>query len=446
MQRFKIIIFILFIFVDFSIAQKSLLRSGPMLGYGEMREVMLWVQVNEKAKIHFEYWKTSNSKVKFKSKSIEASEEKYFTTQIALTNLLPGTNYQYELFINNKKINYPYPLKFKTQSLWQFRTVPPDFSVAFGSCLYINEAEFDRPQPYGSTPTVLKSITNKKPDLMLWLGDNTYYREPDFFSASGMNYRYSHTREIPELQELLSSTHNYAIWDDHDYGPNDADRSYKMRNEALEVFKNFWTGQNFGTDETPGVFYRFQFNDAEFFMLDDRFHRSPNNAPNDESKTMFGKSQLQWLKDCLLNSSQPFKIIANGNQMLNEYCEHETFTKFTAEYRDLISFIKQNKISGVIFLSGDRHHTELIQQKDSTFYTLYDFTSSALSAGLGNPVKEYGNPLRVDSTLVFDKHNFGILKFSGKRNSRKLEMSCIDKDGATRWKFEISETDLKIKK
>ena len=47
-----------------------------MLGYGEMREVMLWVQVTEKAKIHFEYWETSNSKIKFKSKVVDASARK----------------------------------------------------------------------------------------------------------------------------------------------------------------------------------------------------------------------------------------------------------------------------------------------------------------------------------------------------------------------------------
>ena len=100
---------------------------------------------------------------------------------------------------------------------------------------------------------------------MLWLGDNTYYREP-VFSASGMNYRYSHTREIPELQELLSSTHNYAIWDDHDYfGPNDADRSYKMRNEALEVFKNFGQGKILEPMKLPACFIVFNLMMQNFY-------------------------------------------------------------------------------------------------------------------------------------------------------------------------------------
>ena len=77
MQRFKIIIFILFIFVDFSIAQKSLLRSGPMLGYGEMREVMLWVQVNEKAKFILNIG-NFKLKIKFKSKSLRQAGKIFY--------------------------------------------------------------------------------------------------------------------------------------------------------------------------------------------------------------------------------------------------------------------------------------------------------------------------------------------------------------------------------
>ena len=60
---------------------------------------------------------------------------------------------------------------------------------------------------------------------MLWLGDNIYTREVDFYSLSGYQKRYTHTRNIKEMQPLLSNTHHYAIWDDHDYGPNNTDRS-----------------------------------------------------------------------------------------------------------------------------------------------------------------------------------------------------------------------------
>lgn len=117
-----------------------------------------------------------------------------------------------------------------------------------------------------------------------------------------------------------------------------------------------------------------------------------------------------------------------------------------------MSYIKKNTISGVIFVTGDRHHTELILHNDTTFYPLYDFTSSALTSGLnsmrqrdGSPAREFSNPLRVPGTLVNDKHNFGMLRFSGKRQERKVILETYDITGAVRWSKEIRANDLKVK-
>ncbi len=82
--------------------------------------------------------------------------------------------------------------------------------------------------------------------LMLWLGDNTYLREADYTSNSGIYYRYNHTRAIPDLQQLLATKHNYAIWDDHDFGPNDGNSSYELKNTTLQAFKDYWGNKSYG--------------------------------------------------------------------------------------------------------------------------------------------------------------------------------------------------------
>jgi alkaline phosphatase D len=48
--------------------------------------------------------------------------------------------------------------------------------------------------------------------------------------------------------------------------------------------------------DNPGTYYRFSYGDIEFFMLDDRYYRSPNGAEDDGTKTMLGDKQWQWLK------------------------------------------------------------------------------------------------------------------------------------------------------
>ena len=154
--------------------------------------------------------------------------------------VIPGKKYKYEVYINNYKIERNYAMEFQTQELWKWRTDPPDVKFIIGSCSYINEPEFDRPgKPYGSNFEIFNSINKKNPDFMLWLGDNTYLREPDWNSRTGFIKRYSHTRAFPELQPLLASTHHYATWDDHDYGPNNSDGSFWLKETASEIFKLF---------------------------------------------------------------------------------------------------------------------------------------------------------------------------------------------------------------
>ncbi|MDL1893012.1 hypothetical protein FBQ87_09000, partial [Sphingobacteriales bacterium CHB3] len=278
--------------LSLSSAQPSIL-SGPMVGYGDMMETMLWVQTTSAATIQYRYWIEGEKKNALLSKKVNTTEETDFIAKHILTNLKPGTRYEYEVMLNGKVVPRPYPLTFVTQTNWQWRSDPPDFTVAFGSCAFINDPPSDRPgQPYGGDYHIFNSIAGKKPDLMLWLGDNWYYREDDYFAPSRMRYRVSRDRAVSELQPLLGSTHHYAIWDDHDFGPDNSDRTYAQRTEALTIFRQYWANPTFGTLETPGVFFRFGWGDVEFFMLDDRFYRSPNRMPADQTKTMLGKEQL----------------------------------------------------------------------------------------------------------------------------------------------------------
>jgi alkaline phosphatase D len=114
-----------------------------------------------------------------------------------------------------------------------------------------------------------------------------------------------------------------------------------------------------------------------------------------------------------------------------------------------MSYIKQNKISGIVFLSGDRHLAELIVEKDSSFYPLYDFTASPFTAGInflkdgnGNWRKEINNPMRVEGTLVSDKHNFGMFRFKGPRSQRTMTLEVHDVSGELRWSKTIYIQEL----
>ncbi len=441
----KIYYLCLIFFLSAELFAQDHLQSGPMVGYSAMRETLLWVQTNTSAKVKFVYWNVNDLKKKYSTKECVTKEEEGFTAKLICDQLEPGQKYNYELYINGKKIVRPYDLKFQTQELWQWRKDPPEFNFVTGSCLYVNEPIYDRPgKPYGSDFEILKSIYEKHPDFMLWVGDNWYYREVDWDSWSGVVKRITNTRSLPELQPVLGSIHHYSIWDDHDYGPNDSDRGYWNKDKTLAAFKLFIPNPSFGINDNPGITTYFQWGDVDFFLLDDRYYRTPNDRKTGE-KVLLGDEQIQWLIDNLVKSKAPFKIIATGGQILNPVKKDylEIYNRFPEEKAKLLKLIQDEGIEGVIFLTGDRHHSELTKLERDGTYPLYDFTISSFTAGV-SPGKDEANNLRVAGKLS-DEHNFAIFNFSGARKNRTLKCTVYNVQGKELWNYSIHENELKNK-
>jgi alkaline phosphatase D len=236
-MRFILPFLILFSFIRLH-AQHPLLQSGPMVGYAEMLEVMLWAQTKSPAKVQIAYWNLSAPADTLLTDPVATEKQYACTAKLIADRVEPGQRYGYQLRIDGKRVALSYPTEFQTLPLWQWRGDPPNFTVATGSCAYVNDPPYDRPgNPYGGDYQIYEAIHKMRPDVMLWLGDNTYLREPDWNSRTGILYRNTHTRSLPEMQALMASAHNYAIWDDHDFGPNDSDGSFVHKDLTYEAFQ-----------------------------------------------------------------------------------------------------------------------------------------------------------------------------------------------------------------
>jgi alkaline phosphatase D len=431
-------------------AQEKLLRAGPMVGYSEMREVALWVQTTGPAKVRFAYWDREKPAQKYQTAELSTSPEGGFTATAVADQVQPGKKYAYELYLNNKKVDRPYPLAFQSQPLWQWRADPPAFKFATGSCFYVNETEYDRPgKPYGGGYEIATAILGQQPDFMLWLGDNTYLREPDWNTWTGIVHRYGHTRALPELQPLLGSVHHYATWDDHDYGPDNSDRSFWNKAQTLKAFKLFWPNPNYVLGDHAGVTGTFAWHDVQFFLLDDRWYKTPNHnttalagetADLSGPRPLLGDAQLQWLVDALSYSKAPFKFVVIGSQVLNPVEQEDSYAFYPQERDKLLAAIAAAKIPGVIFLDGDRHFTSLTKLERPGTYPLYDITISPLTAGTYSPKEN--NTLLVPGTLVTDR-NFALMEVSGPRTDRVLTIRVLDAAGKERWTRQIKASELK---
>ncbi len=409
---------------------------GPLLGHVDMRTAYILVQTEQTEEVVLRYF-PANEPQSWQHITARTSDDIHHVHRFALTALEPATTYNYQIASSSSKGQFGKTYSFTTQKLWQFRTDPPALRITAGSCAFINESTYDRPgNPYGGNYSIFDSIASQQPDMMLWLGDNIYLREVDYSSAEGIALRYQHARRLPEMQHLLSACPNYAIWDDHDFGPNDSNGSYPLKDAALEAFQTYWANPSSGIQGTPGIFTSFQMGDIDFFLLDNRYHKTPADLKGLDAPTLLGEEQLHWFIAALKSSKAPFKMVALGGQFLNSHVGFENYSTYVEERQKIIDLIELNNIKNVIFLTGDRHCGELSMLTLKDGNVIYDLTTSPLTSRSYDIGKE-NNALRVDGTLVPTQH-FAILDFAGPLKARTLTITIKDHEGKVHYVRTIS--------
>jgi alkaline phosphatase D len=427
-------------------ARHPLLRSGPMAGWSSTTTASVWLQTLRPASVHLRAWPLGSPDEARLVGPVSTSTEGDLVAQLSLTGLAPGSELAYELFLDGERVAAPWPLRLATRPVWRWRGpsgeqphAPSSVSLLLGSCFYVNDLVFDRPgETYGGGFEILQAMADEQADLTLWLGDNVYLRGDDWSSETGIRARYAHTRQFPGLQRLLGTGSHLAIWDDHDYGPNDSDRGFALADAAREVFADYWPSRVLGQPDAPGVFRQVTWEDLDLFLLDDRSFRSPNDAAVGPDKVMYGERQMAWLRDALLGSSATFKVIAGGGQMLNPVVNFEGWAEFPAERAAFLDFLEQEAIEGVFFLSGDRHQSELIRLERQGMQDLFELTCSPLTAGFANRDLDGEHDARVTGTWT-GQRNYARIDIEGPWGQRVLNVSLRDAGGDELWSWSLKQ-------
>ncbi len=453
--------------------QAAGLQSGPMIGYAGMAEALVWVQTDAPAEVRVAYWpKDEPGRIQY-TDPVRTEKRTGHVAKCVADGLRAGTRYAYTVLIDGApaapryRDGYregPIPLSFRTPPNWRFREqghAPFDFTIAFGSCAYINEeGGYDRlnSPPYGADYRIFEAIHETAPDLFIWLGDNAYYREPDWTSRSGMIHRWTHSRSIPELRPLLATVPHYAIWDDHDYGPNDAGREFWNKALATEIFTLFHGNPTAGLPEIPGIFTYFAWGDVHFYLLDNRTHRTVadlNPVPFGYRRQQFGKAQIDWLVELMKYhrnqsvSSYPatFSVVAAGSQILSPH-SRDSLQHCPEEWHYLFDRLAAEELHDVIFLTGDVHFSEVSRMvyrgggspgvmgrsgQPGRDYVFWEITSSPLTAGPWAGPPASANPYRVDifpgEADRVGQRNFATLTFEGPLGARRAVIRFFDADG-----------------
>lgn len=429
--------------------------SGPMLGYQAHREALIWAETREAVavEIWYEVEGKPESRRALRVDRPAATPAGVQPIKFTLPLLEMGKTYRYGFLVDGKAPELPGKLRFRTTDQWEWRGPAQDFSFLTGSCAYINETAYDRPgEPYGKSPEIFRHMAKAPADFMIWLGDNVYLREADFSSISGIWYRWSHDRAIPEMQPLLAAMPHYAIWDDHDYGSNDTNRSFEFKDVTLAAFKAYYGNPSWGEPDNPGVYGKFFWGDAAFILLDNRYYRDDSNLNQDlyPEKTQYGARQLDWLKQSLLHITDlklyPFKFICTGGQFLRDVDRaDDSAMGYRREREDILQFIAEHRLHGVVFITGDVHVSSLFRKEIRPGQFVYDLTSSPLTSGSWDVTQSLWptDPGLVPGTLT-GTQNFCHVYVEGPAGARRIRIRCIDKTNTLQWEKVISATELGV--
>jgi len=305
-----------------------------------------------------------------------------YTAVIELEKLEPATTYYYRAAVAGKQPGY----------IAHFVTAPrPDDAAKVSFCFSGDTRESYKPF------TIMNAVRAQQPDFFVHLGDTIYAdrggkaRQLNEFWA-----KYRANRDDAAQQICFSETSVYVIWDDHevedDYLPGNP-----LAPIGRRAFLDYWPIRR--NSEEPGRIYRsFRWGKAlELFLLDARQYR------NRKHGTMLGQAQKEWLFEEMSRSQAIFKFIATSVPMAGG--GDDRWDGYPNERTEILQFIKQRKITGVIFISADLHCAAITQIPRSV--GLKDITAGPLAAPLNRITS--GTAKRYE---FFSAENFNFAKIT----------------------------------
>jgi alkaline phosphatase D len=318
--------------------------------------------------------------------------------------------------------------------------------IAFGSCLHQ-----DKPQP------IWDAVLATQPDLFIFLGDNIYGDSDD---PAVLAAQYAKLAAKPGFQRLRATTPVLAIWDDHDFGRNDAGAEYPAREASRALFMDFWNEAADSVRRTrPDGIYTSQLfgpvgQRVQVILPDLRWNRSPLNTVGSDAEltartnanmgpyainhspaaTLLGEAQWRWL-EAEFRKPADVRIFSSSIQALANYTGWEAWANFPAERERLLRLLDAATDSINLVISGDVHWCEysLLPPRSDGALPLAELTSSGLTE-----TWEQISPNEFRRGTAYAVPNFGLIEITwdgGNRPVLQLSARTLDSSALFEHRF-----------
>ena len=306
---------------------------------------------------------------------------------------------------------------------------PSISKIAFGSCANA----FTRPDEMN----IFSTIHSMNPDLYIAMGDNMYADVDalidapfyDFF----IKFNYALLDNNFHFKKMRKDVPVIGTWDDHDYGINNAGKSFPHKEKSKEAFIDFFRiDENNGMHNRDGIYesyyYGLKDQKLQIILLDTRWNLDvispePITPTNNVTKNILGEAQWEWLEKELLKPAT-IRIIGSSTQFGIEPNGYESWANFPHEMTRMFELIKSTHAEGVFFISGDVHYSEVSKREIDGLYPIYDFTASGLTHH-----EEAAKPNKYRVGEAYANNNFGILNINWNSTPISITYDIHDKQG-----------------
>jgi len=280
--------------------------------------------------------------------------------------------------------------------------------VCFGSCY----------APQFKQSHIWRQILTLKPGAFLYIGDNVYQRDengrPELLE---LREAYGLLAADADFAALRAATPVLPVWDDHDYGMNNAGADFPPRLQTEALFKHVWAvPPDDPRRNREGIYFARTAGPAgrrtQLILLDVHYFLT--------AETILGEAQWRWLEQTLVEPAD-LRILASPIPVLTEAQRLDGWHKHPAERERLFDLI--GRTNGVVIVSGDSHVGAHYRRSEGLAYPLLELTASSLNF----PWLEHmhippgpHDPARIGQ--VFYEANFGAVDIDWDKSEISLAL------------------------
>ncbi|MES2924684.1 MAG: alkaline phosphatase D family protein [Verrucomicrobiota bacterium] len=394
---------------------------GPVLGHIDESRIFCFIRPAQAGKVTLVLKDASGREVSRQSADADPKDD--LCVHFQIQNLNPDSRYTGDFFGADGKPLFE-RARFETKSAAPAFT-DGKVTLAMGSC--VSSTSFDE---------LWKEVAKRKPDGFCLLGDTPYIDSNDLEKNRVARRRF--WGHLPSLGALCRSIPFWNTWDDHDFGRNDSDGRMPLKENIRKAFMEYNALPDYGEDD-QGIYTSFRRGPLEVWLIDDRwFSQTEPSWADPHQATCIGKTQWEWLKRTLSASRSPFKILCTGMTWYPKgNKEKDHWETYSAEREAIYTFIKEEKIPGVVLISGDIHVSRHHDYGSSRLgYPLHECVVSPMHASV-IPSLDVPHEARMWSKP--EPNVFMTLQ----ADAKKLTATWINMAGEEIHRFQLAAADLR---